>query len=470
MLHNLLDSARAIHPINVPGSLPGLPIFKLDRPRATIFYTPGMVAVASSDLAKKLNTLFEGKPVSSVPDELIRFKNKITSKAEESRRNCIMLRDSPFEPECLTIHPHNSCNLACTYCLGAKRERTEKKLKVETAVYSAGLVASNCRRKGIPLSVVFHGWGEPTYDFDLLKSIVGSVAEVAKKTGVQEFRYIATNGVLSSEIAEFLALNFDCIGLSCDGPEDIQDTHRFYDKPAECSNLVRRTASILRQHAKRLLVRTTITSRTISRQEEIVDYIIRELRPHEIHIEPVYRDKDDVFTPDDALEFLHHLDLADKLACEHGVKVVFSGSRLEEIHGPYCNVFRNVLNLTPTQKATACFIEDNIGENNRFCIGSVQEDSFVVNQAKVRQLKTALAQNPEGCELCFNQYHCVRLCPDKCMLDDFGERQKKVDDTFRCRVQLLFSAHQILECVQMRMHTKDNHPFLELMELSGPSS
>ena len=200
------------------------------------------------------------------------------------------------------------------------------------------------------------------------------MAEVAKKTGVQEFRYIATNGVLSSEIAEFLALNFDCIGLSCDGPEDIQDTHRFYDKPAECSNLVRRTASILRQHAKRLLVRTTITSRTISRQEEIVDYIIRELRPHEIHIEPVYRDKDDVFTPDD----------------EHGVKVVFSGSRLEEIHGPYCNVFRNVLNLTPTQKATACFIEDNIGENNRFCIGSVQRDRFAVNHAKVRQLKTAL--------------------------------------------------------------------------------
>ena len=40
-------------------------------------------------------------------------------------------------------------------------------------------------------------------------------------------------------------------------------------------------------------------------------------------------------------------------ACRCGL----SGTRPDEVHGPYCNVFRQTINLVPGDVAVACFKE-----------------------------------------------------------------------------------------------------------------
>jgi hypothetical protein len=121
-----------------------------------------------------------------------------------------------------------------------------------------------------------------------------------------------------------------------------------------------------------------------------------------------------------------------------------SGSRLREVHGPYCHIFRDVLNLVPDGTATACFKRDD-GPRNRelgFCIGGTDRNTgrFAIDPGRVRELQTALSGVPRACTSCFNQYHCTRQCPDHCPLD----RQSPQSD-FRCRLQKIIAETELME-------------------------
>jgi len=459
-MKNLLKTAKSFRPVDPSGSPPGLPVYRLIRSDHSIFYTPGLVAVATGELGDSLQDSLLGKSFYKAPKALVDLKETIVKKAGEALKTYMSFQDDTFEPECLTLYFHNRCNLVCDYCLIDRRKIGKEQLRPETALEGAKIVAESCLRKGLPLTEVFHGWGEPTYDFHLLQGMVKVVDEVAKKAGLKQYRYIATNGVMSSRVAHYLCHNFDLVGLSCDGPEDIQDAQRSLEKSGKSSEFVKRTASILKAEDRPISVRTTITRKTMPRQEEIADYIIQELKPDEIHFEPVYRAKVDGFKFRDAQEFVEHFQSAKELASEQHVKLIFSGSRLDTIHGPYCNVFRNVLNLVHGQKATACFAEANIYPDVRYVIGESRGECFEIDREKLQELKITLSRSPKSCKFCFNQYHCVRTCPDECVGDTDNSEQKDCTATFRCQVQLLSAAQQILSCAKQIIDETNTTPFL----------
>jgi len=464
---NLLKIAKDFKPVDQYGSPPGLPIYRLKQFSHSIFYTPGLVSVVASNFGDTFRDLLLGKPSPGALETLIELKSKIVNKARQSLKTYMNFQDDTFEPECLTLYLQNQCNLACEYCLIDRRRIQEEKLHPETVLEGTKIVAVSCKRKGLPLTVVFHGWGEPTYNIHLLQTMVKAVDGVATKAGLKQYRYIATNGVMSQGVANYLTKNFDLVGLSCDGPEDIQDCQRPLVKSGKSSRFVKRTASILNEEGKSLSVRTTITRKTMRRQEEIADYILRELKPDEIHFEPVYRARTEGFRPEDAQEFVEHFRKAKDLASGQGVKLSFSGSRLHTIHGPYCNVFRNVLNLVPGQKATACFAEVNIFPDERYMIGKRRGRCFEIDWGKLQKLKIALSRSPKSCKFCFNHYHCVRTCPDECVGDAYNIEQKGYNETFRCQVQLFMAAQQILSCAKLIIDETGTIPIFGWKEIKN---
>jgi hypothetical protein len=99
----------------------------------------------------------------------------------------------------------------------------------------------------------------------------------------------------------------------------------------------------------------TITKNSIAKQLEITHYLIHECCAKKIRIEPVYLAGENALTDYDAGSFVEHFMMALAYADQHNVELSYSGVRLEEIHGSYCDVLRNTLRLTSDGMTRNCF-------------------------------------------------------------------------------------------------------------------
>ena len=439
----LLEEADAFRSVRA-----GWPVFRRDCAEYATFYAPGCLCVVGLSDAEGFETTINPPeaPLESEPNASVEhdWGGELWRRAELAIAEARRWQEEPFRPECLTLYMNNECNLGCVYCHTDPSPGPATRLELEVIAAAAEVVAENCRRKGRPLYGVFHGGGEPTLHRKRVESALSLLDTAASARGVELFRYVATNGVMSEEKATWLACHFDLVGLSCDGPADIQNNQRPRRDGRATSHILERTGHILREEGCRFHVRTTITGATLHRQAEIADYICHQFSPEEIHFEPVYLGgRTSAATGLDAHqagEFVTHFLKAREIAREHGILLMSSGSRLESIHGPYCHVFRDTLNLVPGGVATACFeVTDAVQVKARgVTIGALNRETgrFEIDHSHVQELRQRLGVIPAGCAGCFNRYHCVRECPDGCPLDDntrFGDGAP--EPGFRCRAQ-----------------------------------
>jgi hypothetical protein len=196
---------------------------------------------------------------------------------------------------------------------------------------------------------------------------------------------------------------------------------------------------------------------TITRQAEIVDYLCQQLSPQAIHLEPVYRggraNKATPFEPEDAVDFLGHFLQAKSKAAAYNIPLLYAGSRLDSIHGPYCHIFRNVLNLVPGGVATACFKATTSDQAHQggWVIGAANEEleQFTLYPERINNLRHSLLSSSSACHTCFNQLHCVGECPDRCLLG--GSPFSKADSDqrgFRCQLQKTVTMATLLETAE----------------------
>ena len=459
----LLNAAEALRPVRVTGRARGWPVFRQDCAEYSMFYAPGCLCVVSlADAAWFEATLAppqispESKPSADAIDSRD-WGAELWRSADRAMTRATLWQTEPFSPECLTLYMNNECNLRCVYCHTDPSPRPVERLELEAITAAAQVVAEHCRRKGRPLYVVFHGGGEPTLHRQRVAMAMKQLEAVANAHGVGLFRYVATNGVMTEQKARWLARCFDLVGLSCDGPPDIQNSQRPRWDGGDTSHLVERTAHILREEGRRFQVRTTITRATLDRQAEIVDYVCRQFLPEEIHYEPTYLGgRTNAAIGLDASyadRFVAHFLEARQVAQGYGVRLSSSGSRLGSIHGPYCHVFRHVVNLVPGGLATACFKitrADQV-EAKGAAIGrqNGQTKGFEIEYPRVRALRQRLNGALPGCTECFNLYHCVRECPDYCPLDQDDHPIHDLSTPgFRCQVQKALAYATLRETAQ----------------------
>lgn len=404
-----------------------LPIFRRNDPGRSLFYAPGYLVVASPAAADVLTEqLVAPNPPPGPAADLRQY-------ALTAQRVSVACADRPFRPICLTLYLHNECNLRCAYCFAEAKPSPGPRLELTAVCAAARLVAETCHTHGLPMTLVCHGGGEPALHPELLAQTLDVVESTAAAHGVSLFRYIATNGALPVATAAWIARHFDQVGLSCDGPADVQVNQRPLWGGGDSATLVERTARIVVEHGIPLHVRVTVTRQSLERQPEIAEYICHALRPAEIHVEAVYAaGRASALGADDADRFVAGFLAARQIAARYGIAWINSGSRLAEIHGPYCHVFRDVLNLVPGGIATGCFLVTgrDEAERRRIDIGGQDGPSFTIDQERVAALRRGLAGPPTACSDCFNRYHCARACPDACEL--IGPPPT---DGFLCRVR-----------------------------------
>lgn len=442
-----------------------LPIFCIDDRDRAVFYTPGYAFAASPAIAADIQRAL-GDPTLSFRSGAERLARQLEGRGRVAVEEWRALGERTFEPECLTLYLSNRCNLGCHYCYASPIDdgRAGKRLMLhsaaddadfpilsESVTYAAArLVARNCARKGKPLTLVLHGGGEPTLHWHLLQRVRTEVDAIARRQGIGVWAYIATHGVLAEDRVRWLAANFDVIGLSSDGPPEIQNANRPTAAGAPSAAIVERTARILAEAGTSYTVRATITRADMKRQRDIVSYACGRLQARSVRFEPAYagRKRSDVaFGPEDAAEFVDQFLQARDTARRFGCELRISGVRLDEIHGPYCNPLREVLQLTPDGVATACFLStgDGHADDGVMALGRVDPmtGEFAIDQERAQALRRRAARVPARCEPCVNVYHCARDCPDTCVITAGAAEQ--VHEGFRCRVQQLLGHHEIRE-------------------------
>lgn len=354
-----------------------------------------------------------------------------------------------LQPECLTVFLNNRCNLACSYCHSGASATREPALSSEAVADAARIVARSCAGRGVPMTFVLHGGGEPLLDREDAARALGIVRLQAASAGVALSTYVATNGVLPEMTARWAAAEFGLIGLSCDGPPDVQDVQRPRRNGEPTSAVVERTAAILREGGAHFHVRATITPATVTRQRDVVAYAIKVLRPAEVRLEPVYDNPSRMpgLMAEDAPAFVQGFLEARRYGAEQGVPVTTSLSRPGERHGPYCNVLRHVVNLAPGDFATGCFVESRAqGALDRGVhIGSPGTSGrFELDDARIAALVAVCGRVPDECAGCPIEHACSRGCPDVCALDAAVSETVRLHDTFRCRAQRLLAGEAAL--------------------------
>jgi uncharacterized protein len=435
----------------------GLPIFRRDCAEYAMFYAPGvlcLVHLPDADRFEAAISLPEG-PVWQ-EDQAVDWRSELWRRARWAVAEAGDRQQEPFDPECLTLYLNNECNLRCAYCYADPAERSAASLDLETISAAAEVVAANCRQKDLPFYVVFHGGGEPTLRGGRAASVLSLLEAVASAYDVEPFRYVATNGVMSEKKARWLARSFDLVGLSCDGPADIHDSQRPQWDGTGSLHILEHTAHILREEGCSIHVRATITRLSLQRQAEVAEYLCRQFSAEEIHFEPVYRGgRAGIGTElgaDQADEFVRHFLEARRVAESYRIPLLSSGSRPGAIHGPYCNAFRQVLNLVPGGVATACFKASDArmaGEKGAV-IGAVdgRTGRFEIDHGRVQALREQLGISPPRCAGCFNRYHCAGDCPDRCPLDEGVAGAEAQEPGFRCLVQKALTTAILEETAQ----------------------
>jgi uncharacterized protein len=382
-------------------------------------------------------------------DRIVRAARRAASEATETAREA-------FTAECLTLYVNNRCNMRCRYCYSRPGNRADGAVTAGGVRAAARLVAGMCAARNRPFTLAFHGGGEPTLDKSRIDRFLAIAREEASRFALHLRTYIATNGAVSIETARWLATRFDLVGVSCDGPPDVQNRHRPGRDGRPLSDVVNRTIDTLRRHGRPFHLRVTISRETVDRQAEIVSYLADRHAPSEIRLEPVYvnRSGEPTLEGSHAIAFVSGFLAAQAAGAARGIPVATSITRPDSVYGPYCNVLRGVLNLVPGDVATACFLESRRGGVARRGVQTGSFDAtcgaFQLDEKGIQFLTSRCSTRPTGCDDCLCSCQCTYGCPDRCLLaaSVSPSNFEGIRSSFRCQVNRMLLESIILAAVE----------------------
>ncbi|MBF0563661.1 MAG: radical SAM protein [Nitrospirae bacterium] len=168
-----------------------------------------------------------------------------------------------FLPTTATLFLTNRCNLRCVYCYASGGERPPITMPREIT------------RKAVTsiLRSTFHGGGEPTLAWNIMKRTVDYFRESAMIRGLTPLVHTATNGVIPQDNLNWIIENLTCANISLDGLPEIQNVQRPTATGGPSFDAVKATMCAMDAKKFSYGVRATVTKQSVTEMGKFTSYL-----------------------------------------------------------------------------------------------------------------------------------------------------------------------------------------------------
>lgn len=318
----------------------------------------------------------------------------------------------------LSIFVTSICDLRCVYCYGGDCHLQDDKINPLPAMIDINFVKRavlDFFGKYKEREIRFFGMGEPTIAFPLVKEIRDWAFKITN--GSCRFE-LQTNGYFSSTVAEWVAENIDIVWISCDGPQDIQNSYRPTKEGLPSASVVERNIRFLASKDLTVGCRATIGAKNIRRQTEMIDYFaglgVKAILADPI-CAPVKDDKEDTLEEIDLIQYAEDFLIARRLAEERNI---FYGSifmvNFDEPTEYFCRACIPYPHLTTDGYVTCCDMAFS-GTNPHMkdlVYGKYipEEDRIIYDENAIKKIQSRKASNMLYCKDCEVLYNCAGAC------------------------------------------------------------
>ena len=328
----------------------------------------------------------------------------------------------------------SACNLRCTYCYAHGGEGPLRQMTTPLARTAIDAAHENAERDGADsFQLVFHGGGEPTANWSVLRDAV--LWARGKPLDCQIT--MSTNGVLSSSRRRFIIEHFDGVSLSFDGIREVQNAQRPTAGGRGSFDAVLETIRAFDAAGLAYGTRLTVTPEHFETIPASVELLCEESQCQSLQVEPAYsaargehiepsREESDAFVR----SFLE----AFEVSMRYRRTLYYSGARPWSVTSSFCSAARDALIVTPTGKLVTCFeiYDDSHPEAEHFRVGEIDvaaekpDEGFLplpvlgqsaasmstvrIDDAALRSYASEEASHRAECEGCFAYWHCAGDC------------------------------------------------------------
>lgn len=399
-------------------------VFAIPYEDAFIVYAPlrRLAFVASAGAVNAMARLKQGALTNPTEEEatFIRFLDALGLTTSEGDRPIQGLQQARYKPNEVTLFLTTACNLRCVYCYARAGDAVAERMTMETAKRGIDYVVGNAVEQKVRwFGVNYHGGGEPTVNYTVLKDSHGYASELAARHALKLQSSIATNGVLSPRVRDWMITHLDGASVSLDGSPQVNDRNRPTVNGAGSGAKVMETLALFDEAGFKYGVRITVTPCTVGDMPETVRYILERCHPVKMQIEPVYDigrgQRADLHV--ESAAFLQGYLESWEIAHTHGVPLAYSSARIDMLTARFCRAYGEGFSLTPKGNVSGCFeVYDETADFAEDVIfGSFDEaaGSYSFDDAKLARLRRHDVMSQSWCDGCFARWHCSGDCPIK---------------------------------------------------------
>lgn len=383
-----------------------------------IIYRPlrSLAFVGNSAMVRYIKDKISGKKV-KISHEIDRFLEIIGFWQPDLSVPPFSTEIKDYFPSMAVLLMTGDCNLRCTYCYARGGEDPSINMPFSLARIVIDEACQNAHLKGQDFfSLSFHGGGEPTLNWQVLKKSV----EYAESKDISCKITMSSNGIWNKEQRNFIIEKFDNLNLSFDGIKEIQDRQRPLMSGGSSFDIVMESINAMDRADFSYAIRLTAIPGSFSALSENVKFFCEKTKCSFIQVEPCYsnirgeyKDPSDMEISAFAGEFMR----AFHVSSSFNRTFFYSGARPWLIAGVFCRGPEDALIVTPEGDIVACFEAHDRRHPllSDFLTGHVTESGILLDMKKICKFFSRRDSRRKSCRGCFCYWHCGGDCVSRCI-------------------------------------------------------
>jgi uncharacterized protein len=426
--------------------------FTLQYQDLTLAYFPqkGQVLSVNSaacSILEQLNSDSGFIPTSSPERQFVRTLDNLELLVNQITENHSITAPEPNTDEYLPVRAAllltSACHLRCVYCYSRRDGIPAATMPKATAMAAVDLIINNALKTGVTAQLQFHGGGEPSNAWSLLRHTIEYFEAKTKAAGLDGFIGITTNGVIPTGRLAWLAEHVQEFCISWDGPREIHERLRPKNNHQSSYDDVIRSFDYLDRRGKSYWVLTTVLPESLEHLSGIIPLLAGRPGCQAVYLEPFYQQGQGRYlNPVEASEFIDAFRPLRQAGNLKGLRIEYSSARSGCQSRRYCYATEPAFTVTPAGVVTACYMVTELEDNNSRFFFHGQFDpvsnQYVFDPEAGNRLRSRNTDSLPACRDCFCRYHCAGGC-----LNQAGSLYQVSD--YRCQITRALTLDQLVE-------------------------